>query len=150
MTASRDVNDLHPDLQPIYLHFESETEKQKLEYILTCTYRSITDQNILYAMGRTTRSYVGPWTNDHPLGRVVTNARGGNSAHNFMIKNAEGILIPAAKAFDIVPAIHGKPIWDQYNPLWQKLGDIGTNLGLNWYGRPDAPFREFPHFQLST
>ena len=30
----------------------------------------------------------------------------------------------------------------------EHVGKIGMALGLNWYGRPDAPFREFPHFEL--
>lgn len=145
MTASRDVNDLHPDLQPIYLQFEQAAEKAGIEYILTCTYRSNADQDALYAMGRTTKSYIGPWNDDHPLGSVVTRAKGGQSAHNHM---EDGV--PAALAFDIVPSMHGKPIWDQSHPSWQQLGKIGTDLGLDWYGAPDAPFREFPHFQLNT
>ena len=42
----------------------------------------------------------------------------------------------------------GKPVWDDRHPAWQQAGQIGMELGLNWYGRPGAPFREFPHFEL--
>ena len=50
----------------------------------------------------------------------------------------------------MVPLIGGKPVWDAHHPHWQLMGEIGAALGLNWYGRPDAPFREFPHFELNS
>jgi len=128
---SRNPLDLHPDLQPIYWAFEAKAKEQELDYILTCTYRSNADQDQLYAQGRTLP------------GLIVTRARGGQSAHNFTIDGK-----PAAKAFDIVPSINGKPQWSTSCLSWQQLGQIGTDLGLNWYGEPDAPFKEFPHFQM--
>ena len=96
-----------------------------------CAYRSNAQQEALYAQGRT------------KPGPRVTNARGGQSAHNFMLDGK-----PAAKAFDIVPVIHGKAMWSRAHPHWQTLGKIGMDLGLNWYGAPGSKFDEFPHFQL--
>lgn len=128
---SRNPNDLHPQLQPIYKQFADEMEAADIDYILTCTYRSGDEQNRLFAQGRT-----------RP-GAIVTRARAGQSAHNFTVNGK-----PAAKAFDIVIMVNGKPEWTGKHPNWKKAGEIGMRLGLNWYGRPGAPFREMPHFQL--
>lgn len=143
--ASRRIEDLHPKMQPLARAFQAEAERLGLDFIFTCTYRSGTEQNELYAQGRS------------KPGRIVTNARAGQSKHNFEISGK-----PAALAFDIVPMRHGKAIWGTSgngiddNPadddkddleLWQRLGAIGEKLGLNWYGRPGARFKEFPHFE---
>jgi len=129
--ASRKISDLHPDLQPICEAFTEEAQRQGIDFILTCTFRSNNEQDALYAQGRTAP------------GAIVTRAKGGKSAHNFTINGN-----PASKAFDVVPMDAGKPVWNDGHPSWKKLGRIGQNLGLNWYGSPTAPFREFPHFQL--
>ncbi|WP_215782032.1 M15 family metallopeptidase [Paludibacterium sp. B53371] len=130
--ASRQIEDLHPDLQPLCREFLSRCTAAGVEPLITCTYRSGAEQDELYAQGRT------------KPGPRVTNARAGQSAHNFSIKGQ-----PAARAFDVVPVIGGKPIWDASHPHWQTMGRIGETLGLNWYGNPRAQFREFPHFELA-
>lgn len=129
--ASRKIEDLHPDLQPIAREFVRRCQAQGVEALITCTYRSGEEQNALYAQGRS-----------RP-GARVTNARAGQSAHNFTLNGK-----PAARAFDIVPLIKGQCMWDAKHPHWKIAGQIGMDLGLNWYGRPGAPFREMPHFQM--
>ena len=132
--ASRNPNDLHPDLQTLFVKFMHQAKVEGIDALCTCTYRSGTEQDALYAQGRT----VG--------GRIVTNARSGQSAHNFTIKGK-----PAAKAFDVVLMQNGKPDWNTVGDsliLWQKIGKIGVDLGLNWYGSPGSKFKEYPHFQL--
>lgn len=134
MDSSRLMTDLHPDLYPIAMEFLHRCELAGIRIIVTCTYRSNAEQNKLYAQGRTTK------------GKIVTNAKEGQSKHNFTIDGK-----PAAKAFDIVPMRYGKPAWGttgEDGKLWKEAGKIGMELGLNWYGRPDAPFKEFPHFEL--
>ena len=130
---SRKIEDLHPSLQPICREFMRRCKAAGLSILITCTYRSTSEQDQLYAQGR-----------NGPPGARVTNAKGGQSAHNFTQQNH-----PAARAFDIVPLVNGKPIWDEHHPAWQQAGQIGMELGLNWYGRPGAPFREFPHFECA-
>lgn len=129
---SRKIEDLHPDLQPICREFMRRCEAAGLDILITCTYRSAAEQDQLYAQGR----------NGKP-GARVTNAKGGQSAHNLTIQDR-----PAARAFDIVPLVNGKPVWDDKHPAWQQAGRFGMELGLNWYGKPTAKFREFPHFEL--
>lgn len=129
--ASRSLNDLHPDLKPICEAFLEQAEAAGIEVLITCTYRSGPDQDKLYAQGRT------------QPGPRVTNARAGQSAHNFVLNGKA-----ASKAFDVVPVVAGKLMWSAAHPHWQTLGKIGMDLGLNWYGAPGSKFIEYPHFQL--
>ncbi len=85
---------------------------------VTSEYRSIADQDKLYAHGRTTS------------GNVVTNAKGGESFHNYGV------------AFDVC--------FDSATPYegnWQFIGALGEKIGLEWGGRW-ADFKDEPHFQL--
>jgi LysM repeat protein len=86
--------------------------------------RTWAEQDALYASGRT------------KPGKVVTNARGGQSFHNYGL------------AFDIVllsPA--GAPIWDAQHAGWLTAGQIGVALGLNWGGHWRG-FKDLPHFEI--
>ena len=128
---SRKIEDLHPDLQPLCREFLRQCERAGLDILITCTYRSNQEQDQLYAQGR---GEPGP---------RVTNAKAGQSAHNVTIQGR-----PAARAFDIVPLVNGKPVWDGKHAAWAQAGRIGVALGLVWYGSPGAKFPELPHFQL--
>lgn len=142
MTVSRNIEDLHPAMQPLCREFLRRAAEKNIGVLITCTFRDGKEQNRLYAMGRTTKSHIGV-TAARPLGKVVTNAKAGQSAHNFELDGR-----PASKAFDFVPMVGGKPVWDEKHPSWQKLGKIGQDLGLNWYGAPGSKFKEFPHMEL--
>jgi peptidoglycan L-alanyl-D-glutamate endopeptidase CwlK len=93
--------------------------------LITQALRTWAEQDALYAQGRTTP------------GKIVTQAKGGQSYHNFGL------------AFDIVPidAI-GKADWDTSHPAWATAEEIGKSLGLEW-GGDWTSFKDLPHFQLS-
>lgn len=128
--ASRELKDLYPPMQTLCAEFLRRCRAAGMDILITCTWRSGVEQNALYEQGRTKK------------GSIVTNARAGQSKHNFMVEGK-----PAAKAFDFVPLVNGKPVWDAAHPHWKAAGKIGMALGLNWYGAPGAPFREMPHMQ---
>lgn len=144
--ASREIRDLSPAMQVLYNRFfdrcrrDIELQKMGVTVLLICTHRSGAEQDALYAIGRT------------KPGKVVTNAKAGQSAHNAETPQGK----PAAEAFDVVPLLHGKPVWvDHDDPatpedelwIWNRVGEHGQAVGLKWYGVPTAKFREFPHFQ---
>jgi len=140
--ASRSLADLHPDLRPLAERFVARCKERQVDVLITDTYRSHEEQAALYAQGRTAP------------GKIVTRAKPGQSAHNHTIGGK-----PAARAFDAVPLLHGKPIYedprdpdnDWSNDFgWRVMGEVAAELGLEWYGRPGSPFREAPHFQLRT
>jgi peptidoglycan LD-endopeptidase CwlK len=130
--ASRLLTDLHAAIRPQAEAFVAAVHAAGIEMIVTATLRSLEEQAVLYAKGRTIP----------PIGRKyrVTNAQPGSSAHNY------------ALALDIVPLYHGKPMWEFHanspDPIWLKVGELGEKAGLEWFGRPTSPFIEGCHFQL--
>ncbi len=128
---SRDLNHLRPDVKEKAEKFLSIASNMGIDVLVTCTYRSNEEQKVLYAIGRTAP------------GRKVTNALPGESKHN----NMEGGA-PASLAFDVVPLVMGKPMWDASNPVWKVLGGIGKSVGLSWAGDWKR-FKEYPHFEVS-
>lgn len=87
--------------------FEKKLLQYGIKVILTSGYRSIAEQNALYAKGRT------------KPGKKVTNARGGYSWHNFGL------------AADYAFVINGKVTWD--GP-WATFGKIARECRLEWGG----------------
>lgn len=128
---SRKLEDLRSDVHEKAEKFLAAAKNLGIDVLVTCTYRSNEEQKQLYAQGRTAP------------GKIVTNALPGESKHN----NMEG-GDPASLAFDVVPLINGKPVWDASNPVWKILGGIGKSVGLNWAGDWKR-FREYPHFEVS-
>jgi peptidoglycan LD-endopeptidase CwlK len=135
--ASRKLEDLHPDLLPLARMFLDKCKTNDLSVIVTCTYRSNAEQDELYQQGR------------KKPGPIVTRAWGGKSEHNFMIDGK-----PASKAFDIEVLANGKLVWNEDAPGWKMVEKIwysgikNDKFFLDWYGRPNAQFRELPHFCL--
>lgn len=125
--SSRKVEDLIPLVgHKAILHIHA-CQQVGIDLLITCTYRCGADQNILYAQGRTAP------------GRIVTNAKAGDSTHQYRI------------AYDVVPLRDGKPVWSTSGAdgaLWQKVGELGKSQGLAWAG-DWKKFKEFPHFQYT-
>lgn len=140
---SRQITDLCEQLQPIAVQFlalcngNELIKKAGFEVFISCTYRSKAEQDKVYAQGRTAP------------GKVVTQARGGQSPHNC----TEGQK-PAARAFDVAVRYMGSNnlLWDAQSPVWRRLVAIGDGLGLENGGRMlkknGKPLGDWPHFQL--
>ena len=87
--------------------------------------RTFAAQDLLYAQGRTMP------------GKIVTNAKGGQSWHNFCF------------AYDVVPLdANGKAIWDTNNPIWQTVIDLGKESGME-HGIKVGKWIDMPHFQYT-
>ena len=127
--ASRKLTDLSPAAKVLVEKFIEACDKQGIDLLVTCTWRSNEEQNELYAQGRS------------KPGRIVTNAKAGQSRHNGMLNGK-----PASTAVDVVIIENGKCIWDVKDPRWAVVGKIGESVGLEWAGRWKK-FPEFPHFQ---
>jgi len=96
-----------------------------IKLVVSAGLRTWSEQNALYAQGRTTP------------GKVVTNAQGGYSWHNF------GVAVDCAPE-----VIAGAIDWNAAHPQWQRMEAVGVSLGLtsgaNWVRLVDAP-----HFQYT-
>jgi peptidoglycan LD-endopeptidase CwlK len=130
---SRDLDDLHPTVEVMARDFIRRANAAGIDLLVTSTYRSPAVQNELYKRGRTLL-----WENGRRV-RVVTNAKGGQSFHNYRL------------ALDVVPMRNGKPVWGTTGAdglLWQRVGALGEAAGLEWGGRWRT-LKDFPHFQYT-
>ena len=125
MISSRKLSDLHPVVEALARKHIEKCAEAGIDLLIYCTYRDAESQNSLYAQGRTSP------------GKIVTNARGGDSFHNWRV------------AYDCVPLVEGKPAWSD-SSLYAKVGAIGESLGLEWSGRWSGKLKETAHFQYTA
>jgi peptidoglycan LD-endopeptidase CwlK len=129
LTATSKVDDrsetniaaLLPEVQPIARMLVQKAAANGIEIRVISGLRSYEEQDALYAQGRTAP------------GKIVTNARGGFSNHNFGI------------AFDVGVFSGGKYLTE--SPMYKAVGVLGQELGLEWGGNWTSIVDE-PHFQL--
>lgn len=125
MINSRKLEDLLPPVRERVERMIAACDAEGIDLLVTSTYRDNASQEALYAQGRTAP------------GRIVTNARSGQSYHNYRC------------AVDVVPIRNGKAIWNAKDPVWQRIGALGKAAGLEWAGDWKR-FKEFPHFQYTA
>lgn len=143
--ASRRLTDLVPEAYERAEAAAVAWERAGLTVLVTCTYRTPEEQGALYAQGRLPLgavnaareavglSAIGENENRHK----ITNAAPGMSWHNWQ------------RAFDVVPLVAGKCVWNASASIWQDVGRIGEGCGLEWAARWKR-FKEFPHFQFTA
>ena len=124
MINSRSLDDLIPEAKKRVQAFITACKLEGIDLLVTSTYRDNASQEELYAQGRTKQ------------GKVVTNARAGQSFHNYRC------------AVDVVPIRNGKPVWDSKDQIWQIIGRLGKEAGLEWAGDWKR-FKELAHFQYT-
>lgn len=113
---------LHPLLRPTASEFINRVEQRLgIRLRVTRSLCSFAEQDAIYAQGRT------------KPGKIVTNARGGDSFHNYGL------------AFDVVEIVNGTANW---NTRWKEIAEIGLQLGLEWGGNFKS-LSDKPHFQKS-
>ena len=125
---------LHPlirhEVLTIFNKANNEILTGKAKARVTQAYRSIKEQNDLYAQGRT------------KAGKIVTNAKGGYSMHNFGL------------AFDFCLIVDGKyAVWDtrrdfdgDMTPDWMEFVRVFKEAGYEW-GGDRQKFKDYPHLQ---
>lgn len=124
--SSRNLDELRPAVALVAKEWLKRCTRDGVQVLVYCTYRSREEQNHLYAQGRTTS------------GRIVTNARGGRSWHNYR------------RAWDAVPMVHGAPDWScdlVHDTHWVLMAQHARDLQIEW-GGDWVHFRDYPHFQI--
>ena len=127
MINSRSLDELNPIVKAKVQTFLTMCDMENIDLLVTSTYRDKESQTALYNQGRTTP------------GNIVTNARAGESFHNYRC------------AVDIVPLVNGKPVWNTSGhdwEIWKRVGELGKEAGLEWAGDWES-FKEFAHFQYT-
>ncbi len=121
---ARNINQLHPWMQyKIYL-LKKECKKQGLQLGIGECFRSVKEQEDLYAKGRSAP------------GKIVTNARG----KSFSSQHQWGIAV------DIFQNIRGKEYEDAFMKKVAKIAK-SKKVGLSWGGDWKSPV-DTPHFYL--
>lgn len=123
MINSRSLDDLLPPVRARAAKFIAACALQHIDVLITSTYRDNESQAALFAKGRTAP------------GQVVTNAKAGQSFHNYRC------------AFDFVPLVNGKAMWAD-TALFERCGVIAEQCGLEWAGRWKS-FKELAHCQFT-
>ncbi len=150
--ASRDIQDLVPDMQKKAKAVVDGCAKQGVKLLVYCTLRPLEEQARYY---RRSRSYkeikakmdelkkrglgfladviekVGP-----QVGEWATNAAPGESWHNY------------GEAFDAVPLKGRKGLWNykKHEHEWDVYGKVARQQKLEWGGT--WRHKDFPHSQL--
>lgn len=122
--ADKKLQGVHPTVAAKARQLISQAYKEGIPIIITQGFRSVEEQNELYAQGRT------------KPGKIVTNARGGYSYHNFGLAFDFAILNP-----------DGSVNWN-VDAKWKRVAQIGKSLGLEWGGDWKG-FKDYPHFQYT-
>ena len=119
--SEKAIATLQPEVQPMARALVQKAAAAGIRIKILSGLRTYAEQDALYAQGRTAP------------GKVVTNARGGQSNHNFGI------------AFD-VGVFEGNTYLDE-SPKYKAVGVLGEELGLEWGGNWKTIVDQ-PHFQL--
>jgi len=120
--SSNNLNSLDPYVSLLARKLLQLGKLNNLDIMINVAFRSWDDQDKLYASGRTMP------------GQIVTNARGGESYHNWGL------------AFDASPIENGKI--SNNIMLFKKMGKLGEQVGLEWGGSFKS-IVDYPHFQVT-
>lgn len=118
--SSDRLTKVHPLLQARVLRFFARLEEKGMTPRITQGLRTIEEQNELYAQGRT------------KPGAIVTNAKGGQSWHNYGMAVDIAFLNPNGSVDFAVS---------------KEVGKIGQECMLEWGGAWTS-FKDMPHFQI--
>ena len=99
------------------------------------TLRTFAEQDVLYAQGRTTK------------GAIVTQAKGGQSMHNYGLAIDIVLLVDKDKngSFESASWETNVDFDGDGKPDWQEIVNIFKRYGWEWGG--DWKFTDMPHFQ---
>lgn len=111
--------------------------------------RTDKEQDVLYSLGRTKVNPDGKKAKK-PFGNIVTNAKGGQSIHNYGLafdivllydKNGDGIFETAS--WDMIKDGDNDKVAD-----WNEMSNFFISKGYEWGGNWKS-FKDYPHFQKS-
>jgi hypothetical protein len=123
LSSEAKIETLHPKVKDKAREFINRVEKELgIKLRVTSGFRTWKEQDELYAQGRT------------KAGSIVTNAKGGQSNHNF------------GTAIDVVPIVGGKADWN--TKRWNDIAKVGKEVGFVWGGDWKG-LVDKPHFEMN-
>lgn len=137
--AEKKLFGVHPEIKKRGLMLVERSYNAGIEIMITDAFRSFAEQNKLYAKGRTQEQMklAGlPNVVAMPKEKKVTNAKGGESYHNYGLAIDFALLDKS-----------GNPFW-LVNKDWMKVVEIAKGLGFDW-GGDFTTIYDAPHFQIN-
>lgn len=128
--SKRNVSTLHPKVQELAMKWYDLCHERNLPVVIIDGSRTWEDQEAIYEQGR------------GKPGKIVTNARPGQSLHNYGIAWDFGV-------FDGVSVDGGIGHYHDESPIYDKAGEAAEELGLEWGGRWEHII-DRPHIQYKT
>jgi peptidoglycan L-alanyl-D-glutamate endopeptidase CwlK len=124
-TSLNKLQQLHPKLRDLATKLYNEavqaTPAGVHPYIVE-TYRSFAESEALYQQGRTTP------------GDIVTDAKPGESYHNYGLALDFGLIINGTVSYTV-------------DANWEKVVSIFDAAGFNWGGNYPGTFKDYPHLE---
>lgn len=118
------LSGLHPVVKQAAERLIERSFARGVPILITQGLRTIAEQEALYAQGRT------------KPGKIVTNARGGHSNHNFGVAIDFCLLQP-----------DGKSVSWNVGTDWMAVVRIAKELGFEWGGDWKS-FKDYPHLEM--
>ena len=122
LRSVKNLDTLEPQTRKLVTELLRRCLADGMNFKVTSGTRSFSEQNALYAQGRTTK------------GSIVTQARAGSSWHNYGV----------AADLTLFDASGKTPIWEGIE--YDRMGRLAKELGLEW-GGDWKRFRDRPHVQ---
>jgi len=141
------IQRLHPkirqEVNDAYLYANNNLLGKGLRLRFAYTLRSFAEQDNLYALGRTKLFD----NNSNRLG-IVTNARGGESVHNYGLAFDIVLLLDSSNDGTFKTASWNIKRDDDHDqkPDWKEIADYFKKLGWKWGGDWKS-FPDYPHFE---
>lgn len=133
--SEKRIATLHPKIRSEVLSLFNKANNELLtgnaKARVTCGFRSIQEQTALYAQGRTKQ------------GKIVTNAKGGYSIHNYGLAFDFCLIIDGGKyaSWDYLKDFDGDK-----TPDWMEFVNLFKANGYEWGGDWKS-FKDRPHLQ---
>lgn len=124
---------VQPQLAAKAMAIHNQCLAQGIPLRVTSGYRTVAEQDALYAQGRTTS------------GNKVTNARGGQSYHNFRLAVD---LWPVNDRGSVLWKHPSGREWNKTDGIWQDIGRAGRAVGGLRWGGDFTTILDLPHWEL--
>lgn len=131
--STKRLEGLLPVVHSAAIKLIERSHARNVPIIITQGLRTIEYQNELFAQGRT------------KPGPIVTNAKGGQSFHNYGVAIDFALLLPDGRScsWDMTRDGNGNKLKD-----WMEVVDEAKKLGFEW-GGDWSHFRDYPHLQMT-
>ena len=146
MGVIRDIDRLKPELAKRTKFFLAELKKRGIDVIVLETERTVDTQLAYYAQGRKPLEEVNDLRKQAGL-YLLTEAEN----QRIVTKTTQSRHF-GGNAVDIAPLKDGRVWWNAPERVWQEIGAIGEECGLDWcaggYGQVWGKGWDSPHFEL--